>query len=129
MRISDWSSDVCSSDLVVAQTLRPFAEITQRAGRPRTRGEIGGDARLLLRLLHDILHQAEAVGLTAGHQMVELAGRHPLVLCPPADPPPRPRPRRDLAVSGNATGRPAEQRPRPPLHETRRPTRRGGVCE
>src|SRR3546814_13147289 len=114
MRISDWSSDVCSSDLVVAQTLRPFAEITQRAGRPRTRGEIGGDARLLLRLLHDILHQAEAVGLTARHQIVELARRHHLVLCPPADPQPRPVRPRDVAVHVNAEGRPPEQRPPPP---------------
>src|SRR3546814_18998752 len=32
MRISDWSSDVCSSDLRFPRHLRPLAQITSRAG-------------------------------------------------------------------------------------------------
>src|SRR3546814_1573256 len=38
MRISDWSSDVCSSDLSLSGRLRPLAELEERRGLPtRTR--------------------------------------------------------------------------------------------
>src|SRR3546814_14320023 len=106
--------EVEAEDDVVAQTLRPFAEITQRAGRPRTRGEIGGDARLLLRLLHDILPQAQAVGLTAGPPLVAPSGPPHLLLCPPADPHPPPVPRPPAPVHVNAHIPPPHTAPPPP---------------
>src|SRR3546814_12267789 len=40
MRISDWSSDVCSSDLPAAFDPRPRAD--RLAGRPRALGDAGG---------------------------------------------------------------------------------------
>src|SRR3546814_7646576 len=45
MRISDWSSDVCSSDLTEAFTLRPYASLAYTfqgdAGTTRTVGYLG----------------------------------------------------------------------------------------
>src|SRR3546814_5458219 len=44
MRISDWSSDVCSSDLVRPRALRPGGD---RRGAPVGVPEVPGDLRLL----------------------------------------------------------------------------------
>src|SRR3546814_17576899 len=45
MRISDWSSDVCSSDLKGEGSERQFEPRIARPGRRRQRGEIKGIAR------------------------------------------------------------------------------------
>src|SRR3546814_14726413 len=39
MRISDWSSDVCSSDLLTAGLALPAGDCAQRVEPPRDRGE------------------------------------------------------------------------------------------
>src|SRR3546814_2298538 len=46
MRISDWSSDVCSSDLPVRNLLRRVAPLRQRAGH-RFGGELVAEAGLI----------------------------------------------------------------------------------
>src|SRR3546814_10923204 len=68
MRISDWSSDVCSSDLVEAR-------LCQVGGEPRRGGdaEVGGDQQLL-QLLQRLVVQL-ALGEDAGDALAELGGR------------------------------------------------------
>src|SRR3546814_15444765 len=81
MRISDWSSDVCSSDLVEAR-------LCQVGGEPRRGGdaEVGGDQQLL-QLLQRLVVQL-ALGEDAGDALAELGGRageHGLQSLTPAD--------------------------------------------
>src|SRR3546814_2600025 len=53
MRISDWSSDVCSSDLLAVEFTRGISEIAVDDERHERRGQIVGDARLALRIFMD----------------------------------------------------------------------------
>src|SRR3546814_16687582 len=59
MRISDWSSDVCSSDLVVAEGAEPYPFLLQR--EIQVDGAVGGhpgkvDRRVILLAAIDIIH-------------------------------------------------------------------------
>src|SRR3546814_10779494 len=65
MRISDWSSDVCSSDLSMA----PIAAVA--AARDRGRDELGADA---LVVEHEVA--AEILMLVAGQHDIILEPRH-----------------------------------------------------
>src|SRR3546814_8118760 len=77
MRISDWSSDVCSSDLK--------SRALKRMGRrPRDWGRVGQiwQVRLPARLVDDIMPHAEARGCTPNElarRIVEAAIDHDLV--------------------------------------------------
>src|SRR3546814_17040445 len=81
MRISDWSSDVCSSDLEIAKDLgvvgigaerrvgvgpQPVAGVRQGCGDTEVPGDVGGGAQVL---------RHEAQGAAGG----ELAGEHLLL--------------------------------------------------
>src|SRR3546814_18861625 len=81
MRISDWSSDVCSSDLEIAKDLgvvgigaerrvgvgpQPVAGVRQGCGDTEVPGDVGGGAQVL---------RHEAQGEAGG----ELAGEHLLL--------------------------------------------------
>src|SRR3546814_14615961 len=105
MRISDWSSDVCSSDLLVGRSHDAVDAVADDAERVDIEaavglvedGEAGGDeahlddlVALLLAArkadihvaLHHVHRDVERVGLLAG-AVPEIA-RHNLVLAPPA---------------------------------------------
>src|SRR3546814_16023943 len=64
MRISDWSSDVCSSDLTGIETGYPAAELRQWAGRAR-QWAAGGDPDDLPRI-------EAALGKPAGKRAVSI---------------------------------------------------------
>src|SRR3546814_2771057 len=82
MRISDWSSDVCSSDLgraiatefvaLVEQLLRP--EPTQGARQPRMRPRAIGGAEAVFAVARRILHPAGAQHALADEILPALAG-------------------------------------------------------
>src|SRR3546814_18012251 len=67
MRISDWSSDVCSSDLSVLQVIYLiFNEgYAASSGGSLTRHDLSAEAIRLARLLVQLLSEPEALGLLA----------------------------------------------------------------
>src|SRR3546814_2204602 len=74
MRISDWSSDVCSSDLLRLVPQQPFAELASQAAIAGLFGEIAHAAATLADISDDRHQQQdEHCHVTAGKQ----AGRVP----------------------------------------------------
>src|SRR3546814_18241530 len=57
MRISDWSSDVCSSDLIFGEGVRQQADLARRVILPEREGELRQSGLLFLRL-HRRFHAA-----------------------------------------------------------------------
>src|SRR3546814_3655572 len=60
---------------VVADAFLVLHDVGNQAGRPGRAREGFRNRRLFRAFLHHIVHQPDAEGLTAGHEMVELAGR------------------------------------------------------
>src|SRR3546814_19490604 len=115
MRISDWSSDVCSSDLEGEKRIRPAAfgaadrrgeptEAFQRFG-PARRGEVRG-AELQEIGIVGVIADADDImggkGSAARHRARDFGA-----------PPQQPRPTPDVQA-GNAPTRPTPTRKRPP---------------
>src|SRR3546814_3692948 len=69
MRISDWSADVCSSDLVVRQTTRDISNLASWTGNsPSVKISVtltNPNARVLVVFLQDALPAADAAALRA----------------------------------------------------------------
>src|SRR3546814_13051190 len=68
MRISDWSSDVCSSDLDIAAA--PFAEGKVLSGHDARRAQFP-----------DQLSRDEILRRHAGHRVVEMENKHGIGAC------------------------------------------------
>src|SRR3546814_3483785 len=69
MRISDWSADVCSSDLVVRQTTRDISNLASWTGNsPSVKISVtltNPNARVLVVFLQDALPASDAAALRA----------------------------------------------------------------
>src|SRR3546814_7329501 len=71
MRMSDWSSDVCSSDLLVVARLAGLAQLRHLRGETRSiigvcqRGELAGLGRQRLALEYELVRLLPGLGLRA----------------------------------------------------------------
>src|SRR3546814_2952295 len=70
MRISDWSSDVCSSDLLVEDQVFGFAALGERFG---DRGHLGADAALAVDDEGDHVGALRAAPGGGDHRAIEAA--------------------------------------------------------
>src|SRR3546814_1810380 len=72
MRISDWSSDVCSSDLVLAAALDQAFD--RDAGVAHRRGDFGEDADAVLDDQADVMFADARAGIGGGRRVERIDG-------------------------------------------------------
>ena len=71
---------------IVAKARLPLHHIGHGAGGAGLRRELLGNGGFLGAFLDQVLVDAQAIGLAAGHQVIQLARRDRFILRPPADP-------------------------------------------
>src|SRR3546814_8270280 len=82
MRISDWSSDVCSSDLGDRRRHRPRRALHDRHRAARARASLAQRRRSMKRFWKDV--QVEDGGIRLDGRPIRTPGRAPLILPTPA---------------------------------------------
>src|SRR3546814_14078313 len=79
MRISDWSSDVCSSDLVLRQHAHPGENVRIKANAARDQVVVGAGPGLRHRLVADMMRPRRGARAKDGHVGAALADHPDLV--------------------------------------------------